>query len=433
MKIGGQGGNRPYLVPDNLGMANRVNRRIESVMASHNLRAQEAFKADGVPIIVWHRNDGGGRLCTCTASASNKAPAAYREADPTGPLHGLVNVPEASEPPDDGVDLLGLGGASMTSSVMDVELGEWGDEEIDGPDIPILGKEGEMPSPTDDEGIVDAFLSGESSFGTPAVYGSGYTTAETVSCPVCAGASYVDSWQPNGGRRFVMAFQDSDDFDTNGSIDIDAHPNVLSMDDGRYLDFTIKLPKYFDSVLRISAWNGRKELTDLPVLVMDHGGFVPASTKALAMMGANGLGGVKHFRIEAKDRLLLTHVEAVVILSGMAYAQFPPLNAPLDIENQDYMTSITIEVGADIRIASGDLISDFKMRKMWRVTNVVRKSTAGGRTSVSQVDLQSIPSTDKAFVLHPFYVPIEQGPKMFSGVNEAFQGGTGQPLAERSV
>lgn len=432
MKIGGQGGSRPFLIPDNLGMANRVNQRIESVVASHNLRAQEALKADGVPIIVWHRNDGGGRLCTCTSAAGNKMPAAFRGPDPTGPLRGLVNVPEVEESPDDGVDLLGLGGQSMTSSGLEVELGEWGEEEIEAPDVPTLGKDGEMPSPADDEDVVDAYLSGDTSFGTPAVYGSGYTTAESVSCPVCAGASYVDSWQPSGGRRVVMAFQESDSFDTNGVIDVESHPNVLALDDGRYLDFAMKLPKYFGSVMRFSAWNGRRELANLPLLIMDQGGYSTASAKALSAMGA-GQGGVKHFRIEAKDRLLLTHVEAVVLLSDMAYAQFPPLNAPLDIENQDYMTSITIEVGANIRIAPGDLVSDFKMRKMWRVTNVVRKSTAGGRTSVSQVDLQSVPSTDKAFVLHPFYVSVEQGPKMFSGTNEAFQGGTGQPLAERSV
>lgn len=441
MRIGGKAGQRPFLLPGNKGMAERAKLRVEHTAAALNAQLDEALKVDGVPIILWHQNDPGGRRCTCapggTTSASTPrldgSPAVQRDnaqvqdASPRFRIAGLpgqVNTADLGALHDDTIP-------SLDSDDM------WESDEIgDGGDLDSIDNlEGNVDQEGESVHYADELARAMPGvFGTSGVFSGSYISSEAASCPVCVGASYLESWQPHGGRRIVMGFAAADDYSTTGDLSQESHPNILTLDVGQYLEFSLKLPRLFTKVIRCGLWDGRRPLEgEAQVEILVGLDWVTCNQHQLEQLGGNGEGGIRQFRFLALQKTMVTHFDTVVMLTDLPLTQFPPLNAPYAFEFQEYMTSISIELPASLRVGPGDLLSDFKHRKMWRVTNAVPHFTAGGRALPTQVDLQVVTSTDRAFSLHPFQVPVEMGPRPFSGENERMQGGVNALLSDREV
>lgn len=448
MRIGNRSGRRPFLTPANKGMTARVNERLEHMVAASNVQAAEAIKVDGVQFLLWQRTPSStagisGRTCSCHGG---HAPAASAITGDTNHSEvDQVNIDDDVAPNNNaGYRILGLPtfNDSATSQVTDprakvvtenihnkgtpIDDDAWNNEdeaqEWDSADKYAVDDNG-RDAHRDFE-TLRAFLSGGEATAEPGVLGAKPTTSVGVACPVCCTATYVEAWQPYGGKRLVFSFLDSDSWESDGFLDTNTAPYTMRLAEGQQLTFRMKLPLYFTSVIRVGMWNGRFPLDSatigLRLINETTGEDVLADPQAV--LASSGSGQTLTFSLVAKSDIMLTHFDVVLMLRELPFAQFPTLNTPYELDMLEYMTNIAIECTADTYAAPGNIVSDFKFRKCWRVTNSVHKFTAGGKSMVLQVDLQAVNSHEPFFALHPFAVPQEQGSDRFSGILESSQG-----------
>lgn len=451
MRIGNKNGRRPFLQPDNSGMSPRVNARLEHTIATSNLRSQESIKVDGVEILLWQRTPSSesgisGRTCSCHGGKRSLPAALLRKEirhTPSGQETDIFDTTSADE--DDGdYEIVGIasdiskGNGNLANPLTprvqttvqnvntDLDDEQWENELTD--DTFDSG----VKFAVDDNGRdalsdfneLESFVGGSESMAESGTTGNSTSTAEGVACPVCAAATYVEAWQPYGGRRIVFSLLDTDDFDTDGELNREAHPNVLSLEEGQFVSFTLKTPLLFESVIRAALWNGRTPL-EAPNYTVT---FVDPTTSAVLeatpknIQATSGAGEPLRFTFRANSPTLVTHFDLIVMLRDLPLAQMTPMNAPYEFEMLEYMTTMQIECGADIYAAPGDVLSDFKFRKCWRVSNVGAKFTAGGGTLPTILDLTVLTSFSPYFSLHPFTTPRAQGENRFSGMNQSLQG-----------
>lgn len=411
--IGGKIGRRGFSTPDNQGMVNRANKRLESQVSSANARLNNALAVDGVKILVWRRRPEGGPVCSCHADVAKEdrqaASAASNGGATAEDVDGYEIVghkhPSHSEKPD-------ITSHNFDNPLDDIDFAprkravDVGTDPLTGHAIDEIDFE-DTSEPT--EG------------GAAPANPLGSHTAAGVACPVCAGATYRDGWQPHNGHRAVMSFLAADSFTTTAMVDDTTKPFCMVLAPGQTIQWDLKLPRLFCEVVRFGMWSGRSPLLgdDYPIEVFDGLGWKPATPKALLAMNNDKKFT---FRLTPRRRVIITHFDCIVLLSDNPMGQFPPLNAPNDAEFREYLTNITIEVGANIKIEPGDLLSDYKFFKMWSVTNAARKFTNGGRALASSLDLRVVTSTEASFSLHPFDRYEENGDKPFASKLEAFQG-----------
>lgn len=448
MRIGNRSGRRSFLTPSNKGMSPRVIARLEHMVAASNVQAAEAIRVDGVQFLLWQRTPSSsagisGRTCSCHGG---HAPAASAITGDTNHSEvDTVNIDDNVAPDNNsGYRILGLPtfSSEATSQATDprakvvvetlqnkgtpIDDEAWNNEddahEGDSADKYAVD-ENQRDVHSDFEALRD-FLSGGEATAEPSVLGMSYNTANSVSCPVCCTATYVEAWQPYGGRRMVFSFLETDEWESEGFLDTSTAPYTMQLAKGQLLTFRMKLPMYFTSVVRVGMWNGRFPLDSATIGLNIVNETTGEKTLAdpQAVLGTSGTGQTLTFELEAKSDIILTHFDVVLMLRELPFAQFPTLNTPYELDMLEYMTNIAIECTADTYAAPGNIISDFKFRKCWRVTNSVHKFTAGGKSMVLQLDLQAVNSHEPFFALHPFTVPQEQGPDRFSGILESTQG-----------
>lgn len=411
--IGGKIGRRGFATPDNQGMVTKANARLESQVSSANARLANALAVDGVPILVWRQRSEGGPVCSCHADvAKEDRKAAALEANDGVEFED-----------NDGYEIVGHKHPSKSTKP------KLTSKNFDNPldDIAFASTKPAIEIGVDpltghpiDELTFDEEIEGSEGGSAPA-NPLGSNTAQSVACPVCAGATYRDGWQPYNGQRAVMSFLADDSYTTTALLDDTTKPFNMVLAEGQELQWDVKLPRLFSEVVRLGMWSGRSPLPteDYPVEVFDGLRWVVATRKVLLAMNNDKKFT---FRFKAPKRVIITHFDCVVLLADNPHGQFPPLNAPYDAEFLEYLTNITIEVGANIKIEPGDLISDYKFYKMWRVTNAARKFTAGNRAMSSSLDLRVVTSTEALFALHPFDRYEETGQKPFASKLETFQG-----------
>lgn len=432
-------------------MSQRANARMEHMTAAVNLRSQEAIKVDGVPFILWQRTPSSeagisGRTCSCHGSKQS-LPASFLPIvvthDETGSvIEDIVDDAVVVDNDQDDYRIVGItsntakGRRDLTNQIAKttqttrtnintpVDDETWGTED-EGQDFDSAHKFAVDDNQHDamrDFETLEQFLGGSDSLAEGGGFGNSISTAGSANCPVCAGATYVEAWQPYGGRRTVFSFLESDTWDSDGELLTNTHPYVLSLKEGQTLNFTLKLPYLFTDVIRVGAWNSRTPIEnsdEAPRLVV--GGGTTEATPA-AILATSGFGDPLRFRLVAPRDMLLTHFDIVVMLRDLPRAQFAPLNAPYEAELLEYMTNMQIECSADVYAAPGDVISDYKFRKMWRITNSAQRFTSGGASMSSQLDISVLTSYSPQFSLHPFTTPRAQGDNRFAGINQSLQG-----------
>lgn len=441
VKIGGQIGRRGYFTPNNDGMVKRASARVEHQVAAGNAHLANALAVDGVRLILWKRQPAGGRVCTCCrpvplagSSSPKMAPddasvavlgdrlsdgAAFEVLGVSSPSSGLRRKMRAPASPSN---------ANYDNAIGDKELADR-KARANGTDYEAAVNLGMADSAGHDTFSEDLAMEPVQEGASIGASLDGFTqnAAQAVGCPVCAGASHVEGWQPHGGRRIVMSFCEEDTWDTvGGELVTSARPNAMRLPVGASLTWVVSAPRLFSEVLRLELRNSRVGAIlgeNDKLEVFDGASYVEATPKLLKSWAISRPVSNLTFRLVANDReILLTHFEMTVLVADMPFGQFPPLNAPYEHEAEEYLTSISIEVGADLAVNPGDLISDTKYKSMWRVTNAVRRFTANGRAQQLALDLRRVTSTEMFFSMHPFDEYKDHGDLPFSGVNETWQG-----------
>lgn len=466
-KIGSPTGRHRHPVPDNFNQSHKANARLEQQTSAANRRLEEALKVDGVRVLLWHKHPPAGRVCSCMSGAGSApspdaglSPATNTSKDPSSTA--ILSPPMSSGDEKQPWSILGVGTDEQPHWRVRSKPNTEGETEADKrTDLNDLANARVGPKRTTDhryesrlktghniistEDLVEendpaAFLASQLG-GSPGqtappttfnafVAGGGNTTANlsnSVSCPVCVSAIYIEAWQPFGGRREVMSFLPSDNFETDGILDLTAKPYVLKLAAGQTLSFTLKLPKVFANAIHANLWNGRTPYIGDEFIPEVYNGtvYVPATPKNLDKL--SGSAAPKLFRIKAPAAMTITHFDIVVLLADPAYGQFAPLNATLEQEFLEYMTNTSIEVSASLNpIDTGDLLVDWKFRKTWRITTLTPKFTAGGRALQTVMDIRVVSGQEVFNVLNPFPRPINTGPKTYAdnqpGIDD-WQGG----------
>ena len=426
MSIGGKQGRRPYLSPGAKEANERANTRIEHLVAAANVKTKNALRVDGVPCLIWNRSPSPRRLCTC----SMKAPGSGEINDFSGADNEYRILGVSTDPQPHG-DRFQEGKQTVriqTKSVFKDTGEDWnlnGQHQIESRTKKRADVDREFSATTDEDALLDLAalhdeVAGPSSPTDSPSFAKDFLTGETVKCPVCAATSWVDAWNLRSGVRPTMAFLDDDKWSSNGQLDTDARPNILVLEAGEFVEWTFRLPRYFTVVLACRAWESHIPVTDPIVL--------PAQSNAVAtpraLQALDGTGGDVRFRLVVSKRTLLTHCDAEIVFKNPDYLQFPQLNIPFDREYLDFNTSASVELGADVALAPGDIINDFKYRRVWRTTNVNLRKTAEGRTLSQTADLRMVMVTEPYHTLDVFAGTTEDGDrKRFRGVLERWQSG----------
>lgn len=438
MKIGGQKGRRPYLTPENSSMGNRANTSLEHLVAAANVRHEQALRVDGVPVLIWRKTSTGSKPCTCCKPSTT---ASHNLMFATSGSVGSTDINDTGDNSISDYSILGVGSpgparperensirmqthtatetpTNRATSEDDEDFAYDGDSETESLNIRNTEFNGH-PDPFE---YVD--LPEDMSDRTPSTNGTidSYITGDNIRCPVCIGTNYVNSWQPVGAVRVVMSFLDSDTFETDGYIDANATPNCLTLEPGQFLEFSVKLPKYFTSVEKIGMFNMRNSANggELKLKQLD---VLKNATPKTVLHDRNGVGGETTFRFEATSRTLITHFDSVLRLSDPTYAQFPPLSLPYEREYLETNTSVSVEFSASVEAQPGDVVIDYKHKRTWKITNANPKSSAEGRSLQFLADMRLVNQHEVLACLSVFEMPVSNAEKPFQLVNSKFQSG----------
>jgi hypothetical protein len=428
MRFGGSS-RRPFLTPENKGMGNLANKRLEHTVAAANTQHEQALRVDGVPTIFWRRASPAGRVCSCSL-CNNPISGAHDDTDDDivlfdisstdGQLSDYEILGTATKEPHKGsifksaqVDRKDSSLISSTQINDDQWIFEGGHE-----------TESRYKLGDNDEGNEDPFQDADIPFsieGKIASPASGPALkGDAIKCPVCVGAGYVDSWSPHGGYRHVMAFLDDDVYSTNGNLKINTRPNILTLEPGEYLEFTVGLPAYTVALLECRLYDYRDRLEGLTVET-GPGVYLPASEAEVLDKVGDETVSVK-FRYVAESKVSITHFEMIGLLSDLTCTQFPTITIPYEREFVEFNTTASVEVGASVPVKPGEIVCDYKHKRTWRVTTSAPKLTAEGRTLFNTVELRLVHSLEVYAALNVFEKADDYGSSFYRRVNEKWQG-----------
>lgn len=421
MKLGGSQGRRPYINPANKGMAARANTKLEHLVAAQNIKHSEALRVDGTRLIIFNKNKSVSR-CTCSGGLRYIEPAAKGFKD------------------SESANIGGVGGYTMLEHEDGIEENMFNTFIEPNTSRSNLNNPNHSPYvqayDSDDDGpndITEDLHMGEDDFSDLETSDgllsqlnnmSAYGNGDYLKCGVCLGSSNVDAWQPFKGKRILLEFSEYSTYTLSSGawLDYDSKPNVLTLEEGEYVTWKVTLPKHFHSINRAAIWNGFKVATNVAGSVK-HSAFtngdVEFSLKSLRFL--NSYSGEAEITVTALKRTNLTHVELTYMLAEMPVGQIPQIEVPYDHDYVDYNATVTMELGADVYVAEGEIICDEKNGRAWRVSSINRKTTAQGRGFGISAECRAIQSVEVYFMLNPF-MPVDQATRLFRKVNERQQG-----------
>ena len=223
---------------------------------------------------------------------------------------------------------------------------------------------------------------------------------ELISCPICFGSGYIDAWTINGGKRFVFDTSNLYGFNCVGcNIDNNEHPALLtSVNTTSYVQWRFRLPLIWNDFLRIQVY---KDVTPLePHLynwtwydsdTQESGEVTPESLNTLQNAGSNLL-----FKLEfLEDGIEWTHAEIVIAFREAYRAQIPEVQQGYQYEALDWDINISVEIPPYLNIEEGSYLTESKYGKVWKVSAINRRMTAGGHIFGLTADLRGLHPMEK--------------------------------------
>ena len=356
----------------NYALGARARRRIDSLIPVIAERRQQSIATDGSQVFIW-RKGAGSVPCTCSTTTSPRSTnlvvsdaGATRAERVASTLLG-----------NDAVDV-NYGRRSGTNALDDYSL-----------DLPEAPSKLEPDHDPDfPEVVIDTLNEGDSGILDRIVQEGPFRTGQGTKCPVCFGASYVDAWKPYRGVRLVGDFSARAEYTSTAGVNIDSSqtPTRATIRRGDSVTWSLFVPRYFDSVVRVVAWDGfdRSEAATVYVDVQPvtaPSGLNPVWVEATPSTVSSlvGYGGALQFAVEATSGPVdLTHLEVLLMLGPLPLGAIPAIDVPYDVEYTDYNTVMSVELPMDAQVEQGDVVAEDKYGRLWRATSVQRKQTSSG-------------------------------------------------------
>ena len=384
--FGRPSGKRPG-TPNNKNMATRANTQLEAIAVSKAAQYTTALGVDAPFFYFWHK-DNGSIPCSCVAEDYGP----NRDVEPGGetktnttatskPEYRFVDTEFGKESLDD------LFGAPMSSRQANIKQ----KLEIDVYNDPSMSYD-ELSDEIDDIQVPDG---GITNFEDPL----NLFSDKTIACPICLGSGFIDSWNIHGGKRYVFDTSNVFDFYCEG-IDIQSEyqPTTMSTQRDAKAFWSFRLPRVWDKILRIDIYNGvdRLQPHQYKWTWFTNGTSDIMSAKSLENL--NGTSSMLKMSIELEKDLKFTHAEIVFAFTDPYRAQIPELSQGYEAEFLDWSVNLSVELPPELKIAEGDYLTESKYRKVWKISVLTRKITAGGVVYGLSADLRALHSFERNYI-----------------------------------
>lgn len=371
-------------IPNNRLMYKRANRQLEGYATVKAEHFENSLGVDAPLFYFWH-NSSGSIPCSCTATRhsanndieigeKNKKQNARKVKDEFN-----IQIPEYGEKTLR--DTYGQPVKSRLPTAKEKFSVNDYDDPFSGHDDASNDIEDIMP---DNQGITD-FKDPLNIFSDKIIY-----------CPVCYGAGYIDSWNIHGGKRYAFDTSNAFNFHSSG-IDISSKivpTRLTSLKQHAACYWSFTLPLVWNDILRISVNNGNKIVA--PHLYywsfQDENNIVKELTAVNLDTYNNSGKNIRLSLVFNEKDVEFTHAEIIFAFQDARLAQIPELQQGYEQEFLDWSVNLTVELPPDLAISEGDYLTESKYQKIWKVSALTKRVTAGGTVFGLTAELRALHS-----------------------------------------
>ena len=397
------------LVPQNRGMGEIAQRKIEHVVGQANRQYLEAARTDGYQLRVWDRTAGSVR-CTCNKTQAVEKPLGARDTalDNYNALTGK-NPRETFDYPQTAQTLSPLGPFVLRDSRNTYDDGI------------IPNKPNAVPpfDPQEDE-FQDEFLGGDFDIDTDlpsdedaqrrqlgamhrAILG-----VDKYRCPICFGTGYVDAYLFLSGRRYVLDASEQYPF-TLQAVTIDATeiPNQFEIADiSAEAIWTVEFPAWFENVSSVRLFNNFELAQRLKLTYREHG-----TTDEWVKFDADVLnqrkGQASHLdiRVSLSEEVVdgfvtFTHIEILYEYVPLPLGQIPQLNRANALFSREDILTVECEVEPTVGYIHKESVMELALDgTIWRIGNVTNNRTSKNQLFGYRMEITLVQSSEQISLL----------------------------------
>lgn len=409
---------------NNQGMARRADKRLDATVDAYAAKFKTALAVDGNPAFIFNKMKGI-TPCTCRGM-QNLAGYGRHESGSTGheTKTGAISVHSPNHRSAPMIDT-SAGKVMLIDDLLETnQLDSFFTQKNNYPVVSkISGKDDEGYTDDPAYDILDA-LSASSGMESVTYSGNGDPmqdilnatnlgnstnfpyTANMVSCPICFGAGYVDTWQLYNGQRLCLDASNRFNFDIYNDVEIDEQqPALFSVRERSFIVWrNVGLPLSWRLVLRLALFKGTDQLPqdsyqlyfttpfssvkqplDYNVLKQLNNGNILRQSNKLDI----------YLESRSEEPLTFTHLEFLFSLGEPTRMQIPEMNVPYEGEYVDYNLNATFETSSDIEAKENSYIVEAKYKRVWKVTSINRKLSANGKSFGYSIEVRAIQSYEK--------------------------------------
>lgn len=357
------------ILPNNRGMSQVAQRKIDELSVSAARRSAEAIRTDGWRAILWIKNPQAQLHCNCRSPVVTVQSEINREASEDETFsHEDVEY-------NAGVF---VDNEENSFSVLFGNYGTASDNNTSGnpggiPDTregPTLDADDPTTNLSREEPITDQDVDDILSSLFPGVY-------EGTPCQICCGTGKVNGMRyAYGDRKLLMVGDYGIDYKlVNTIVDTSQSPHRFVFNSSTsYVEWEWSIPPYFESVDGVRI-RDNDEVLPLDLEIYINNQWIPFSTAYIEAL--KGAGGTIRLRITASEIKQFSHAEMLIRTVPYAMVQFPQLQRDVggDVVEALIQTEFEVEpsVGA---LSRGTIIEVPEMGRLFMVTSVTNKMTA---------------------------------------------------------
>lgn len=401
-------------IPNNRNLPSRANVHLENYAVSRAEHFETSLKVDAPYFYFWYKTKGS-IPCSCTSTNEgfnvdievgglNKTTSS-KIGDDNNDLdfNGTTKYTDASdEAPSlssffDNLDKAANNGYNSKRQSLDDKLFD-GEDEGDFADI-------------DDSAIKEE----TTDFADPL----NLFSDKAIQCAICMDSGYIDGWNLHGGQRFVFDTSNYHKFYCEG-IEINSYKNPTDMtaQEGSNVFWSFKLPRIWLDIVRVGVFNQEQEVSPDKYIwkwvnkddSAENGIVTRDSLNAL-----NDSGKSLRLVLTFTGDIEFTHSEIIFAYRNPYKAQIPEITQGYEDEFLDWNVTLSVELPPSLQIKEGNYLTESKYSKVWKVSTLTKKITAGGTLFGLTADLRALHSFERKFTQFALFRP--------SRVNDSFSGG----------
>ena len=398
----------PVLLPQNRGLSQIAQRRLEQMVGQANRATQEAIDTDGYLVRIWRRQRGSIR-CTCNQN--------FQLADPPDLSNEmLADDPEwsgdtnertfdriTSPPP--------LGTGPLGSVVLRDSHLPYDEQQI--PNLPqpeTLVTEGSQNEYTGEEYDFEDtdFDNNELQQRQIGSLQRHILGVQKFRCPICFGTSYTDTYNFASGYRYL--------FDASGFIDFSLEQVSINMESVPHqfelsgpedaVVWTIQFPTFFETVSAIRIFDVFDPAQGV------HAEFKEAQTNDQwlrltpeALIQLRGQSKTLLIRVvpsqaQLDNQVTFTHLEVVYETTKLPRAQIPQLNRNTTLFSFEDILSVDCEIDPKVGfIRKESVLEVISQGSLWKIGNTTNKQTAGKQLFGYQLEMTLIQGSEQVSII----------------------------------